>query len=364
MDYNITYRTKDKGIQVILSYKDDLGKWKQKSKQGFPNTREGKKKAKLWADEALQELKYTSSLDYTLKDITFKEFSKLYLNYLRLRREPKTVDSYKFAILKFNKLDNIPITKISKLNIQSCVDDMLAQSLLKSTIKIYVNKLKTMFNVCIKNYNIIKVNPVSGIDIGIDKIKKEKTALTQSQLEDLLNKLSKLSSSKQIYFIAALLASKCGLRVGEICGLKWSDIDFKNNTIKIDRQLKKNEDKKWYLGTLKSKNSYRNIPMPSIVKKELLEYKSNNPINFDGLILNRNVDSIANNISKLFTTLGYDISIHELRHTYATLLIGNGVDFKTAAKLLGHDVKETLKTYSHVNDDMMEKASQLIENIF
>ena len=136
MDYNITYRQKDKGIQVIISYKDNLGKWKQKSKQGFPNNREGKKKAKIWADETLQELKDNTSLDTTLKDITFKEFSELYLDYLRLRREPKTVDSYKIAILKFNKLNNIPINKISKLNIQTCVDDMLAQSLLKSTIKI------------------------------------------------------------------------------------------------------------------------------------------------------------------------------------------------------------------------------------
>lgn len=364
MDYNITYRQKDKGIQVIISYKDDLGKWKQKSKQGFPNTREGKKKAKYWADESIQELKSSISLDYTLKNITFKEFGDIYLDYLRLRREPKTVNAYKIAINKFEKLNNIPINKISKLNIQTCVDDMLSNALMKSTIKIYVNKLKTIFNACITNYNIIKINPVSGIDIGIDKIQKEKTALTKNQLDNLLNKLSKLKSPKQIYFIAALLAGKCGLRVGEICGLKWSDIDFKNSTVKIDRQLKKSEDKKWYLGSLKSKNSYRTIPIPAIVKKELLEYKSNNPINFEGLILNRNVDSIANNISKLFTTLGYDISIHELRHTYATLLIANGIDFKTTAKLLGHDVKETLKTYSHVNDDMLERASQVIESIF
>ena len=206
MDYNITYRQKDKGIQVIISYKDDLGKWKQKSKQGFTNTREGKKKAKYWADETIQELKSTISLDSTLKDITFKEFTDIYLDYLRLRREPKTVNAYKIAINKFEKLNNIPVNKISKLNIQTCVDDMLSHSLMKSTIKIYVNKLKTIFNACTTNYNIIKTNPVSGIDIGIDKIKKEKTALTKSQLDDLLNKLSKLSSSKQIYFIAALLA--------------------------------------------------------------------------------------------------------------------------------------------------------------
>ncbi|MCS4455170.1 tyrosine-type recombinase/integrase [Clostridium botulinum] len=47
--------------------------------------------------------------------------------------------------------------------------------------------------------------------------------------------------------------------------------------------------------------------------------------------------------------------MHELRHTYATKLISNGVDFKTVAQLLGHTVEQTMKTYSHVNDDMMKK---------
>lgn len=46
MDYNITYREKDKGLQVIISYKDNTGKWRQKSKQGFENSREGKKELK------------------------------------------------------------------------------------------------------------------------------------------------------------------------------------------------------------------------------------------------------------------------------------------------------------------------------
>lgn len=61
---------------------------------------------------------------------------------------------------------------------------------------------------------------------------------------------------------------------------------------------------------------------------------------------------------------GFDISVHELRHTYATNLIANGIDFKTAAKFLGHDVKETLGTYSHVNDDMIKIATNIIEKIF
>ena len=58
------------------------------------------------------------------------------------------------------------------------------------------------------------------------------------------------------------------------------------------------------------------------------------------------------------------MSIHELRHTYATALISNGVDFKTVAKLMGHDIEQTMKTYSHVTDDMLNNATKLLSKIF
>ena len=66
MEYNITYREKNAGLQAIISYKTELGKWKQKSKQGFPNSREGKRKAKKWADETLQTIKNNLANDINL----------------------------------------------------------------------------------------------------------------------------------------------------------------------------------------------------------------------------------------------------------------------------------------------------------
>lgn len=61
---------------------------------------------------------------------------------------------------------------------------------------------------------------------------------------------------------------------------------------------------------------------------------------------------------------GYNITVHDLRHTYATFLISNGIDFKTAAQLLGHSVEMTMKIYSHVNNDMLDSAKRKINNIF
>ena len=81
MEYNFTYREKDKGFQVILSYKDNVGRWKQKSKQGFKTKRE----AKNAGDKLLEEVKANAPIyiDNSTASITFGEFSTMYLNDIR-----------------------------------------------------------------------------------------------------------------------------------------------------------------------------------------------------------------------------------------------------------------------------------------
>ena len=166
------------------------------------------------------------------------------------------------------------------------------------------------------------------------------------------------------YYIAVLLAVKAGLRAGEICGLMWSDIDFKNQTITISRQLKRRkEDGKYVLGDLKSKNSYRIIPMSTFLSNELQQIKKDYPINIDNRLI-----SIAATVTltvnlDLQLKKGFGVTLHELRHTFATNLIANNIDFKTAATILGHDVKETMETYSHVTDAMMDNAKKIINTM-
>ncbi|MCD3297142.1 Arm DNA-binding domain-containing protein, partial [Clostridium botulinum] len=79
MDYNITYRQKDKGWQFIISYKDNMGKWKQKSKQGFKT----KKDAKPAAEKMLKELKNTTKnvpVNNDLIKVTFNQLTTIYLD--------------------------------------------------------------------------------------------------------------------------------------------------------------------------------------------------------------------------------------------------------------------------------------------
>ena len=76
------------------------------------------------------------------------------------------------------------------------------------------------------------------------------------------------------------------------------------------------------------------------------------------------MDNLSTSVYNCIRKAGYDVTVHELRHTFATILIQNNVDFKTAAKLLGHDVEQTMNTYSHVNDEMLERAKNVIQKFF
>lgn len=363
MEYNITYRQKDKGWQVIISYKDN-GKWKQKSKQGFKT----KKDAKPIAEKMIIELKeqIENNLDMNLEKITLKDFIDMYLEHMSLYRTLRTIQVYKTSLKAFETLYELEMSKITTTDIQKCIDNLTRNNLKEITIKNYLTKLSTIFNSAVNDYNILVNSPIKKIIIKKDKKNNEKKALTDSEFNNLLNTFN--NSIYKNYVPVILLAGTCGLRIGEILGLTWSDVNFKEKTITINKQWKViqlNPYKKFGFGDLKSKNSNRIIPVPDITIRALKELKNNSTINYLGRIIkNNSTDGIDSFLNKKFKELGFNITIHELRHTYATKLISNGIDFKTAAKLLGHDIEQTMKTYSHVNDSMLKKATDTIRNIF
>ena len=355
MEYNITYRQKDKGWQYIISYKVN-GKWKQKSKQGFKS----KKEAKPYAEIALQELKNNLNLNQELKDITFEEFKDLYIEHISLYMQENTIKLYHMALKHFESLYKLEMNRINTLHIQSCIDKMVVAGLSYGSIKTYKNRITSIFNSAVTKYNILSISPAINLEIKTQKEPSKKRALTDNDLKDLINKTQNMK-----YKVMFSLAGMCGLRLGEILGLKWDKIDFKNNTITIDIQWKNLPNNSVGFGELKSANSYRTVPMPPLVRKLLLQWKSNSITDIHNrVIIYKNVTGLTSLLKNYIKKIGYDLSIHELRHTYATALISNGVDFKTVAKLMGHDIEQTMRTYSHVTDDMLNNATKLLSKIF
>ena len=355
MEYNITYRQKDRGWQFIISYKVN-GKWKQKSKQGFST----KKEAKPEAEKVLKELKNNQTLNQELKNITLGEFKNLYIEHIQLHMQENTIRLYNMALNYFKPLYNIEMDKITTLHLQKCIDDMIRAGLSYGTIRTYKNRITAIFNSAKDTYNIISKSPADKLEIKVPKEPSNKKALTENELKDLINRSTNIK-----YKVIFSLAGMCGLRIGEILGLKWDKINFENNTLIIDIQWKNLDENTVGFGELKSANSYRTIPMPPYVKRLLLEWKNYNPIDISNrVIVYKCISGLTAMLRNYTKKVGYNLSIHEFRHTYATTLISRGVDFKTVAKLMGHDVEQTMKTYSHVTDDMLNNATNILSKIF
>jgi integrase len=365
-NYTITYRKKDKGWQYIINVKEN-GKWKYVgSKQGF-GTRGA---AKVVADQHMEELRakavVLSEAAPEHRGITVKELVDMYKKHKTIHRSANTVSLFDRAMKYFAELNNMIPSDVQIYHIQKCIDVMVENGLKLSTVKLYVGAVSTFFGFVINSTKVIAENPVKTKDLIFptrDKTAKGKIkALSKSELDDLLSKIK-----KPRYYIASLLAAKCGLRIGEIVGLTWDRIDEEKLTLTVDRQWKRlivDGVETYGFGTTKSVKSERMIDVSPVTMAELSKYKRTYPRHISGRVLPyRNTTTAAHILSRLYRKLGYDISVHDLRHTYATTLLANGLDPKTVAEYMGHDIEETIRTYSHVTSDMRKKARDIITAI-
>ncbi|MCI5630200.1 MAG: site-specific integrase [Clostridium sp.] len=357
VNYNITYRQKDKGWQYIISRKEN-NKWRQvASKQGFKT----KKEAKSASDKRLYELKkaYKSNPDAVVTgDILLKDLHDSFISHQKLYKEYNTIKGYKNSYSFFKELHDKKVSSITSIMVQNCIDNSLKYGNLKpDTLQSYVRRMKLEFNYYIEYYNNSYVNPMLKVKLPKNNSKPKKTALTKKQLDDLL---TKLEGNK--FYMVVFIAAKTGCRCGEVLGLTWDDINFKNSTITINKQWKKLKDGSTGFGSTKN-GKHRIVPMPKELKEKLKEYKKEAPININKRIVSFNKDSIDKYVNPILKE-NANITMHELRHTYITLLIANGIDFKTVAQIVGDEVDQIYKTYSHVTSDMMNKASKIINDIF
>lgn len=158
--------------------------------------------------------------------------------------------------------------------------------------------------------------------------------------------------------ISVLLCLFTGIRVGELCGLKWGDINFENGTLSISRtvqRINKHGKSEVVIGSPKSKTSVRTVPIPDFVIAILKKQKKDNDI----FIITGNCKpteprTMQNRFKSILKVCGIrNVNFHLLRHTYATVCIENGFDPKTLSELLGHsDASITLNRYVHSSMQM------------
>lgn len=188
------------------------------------------------------------------------------------------------------------------------------------------------------------------------------TALTAEQLQSFLRDVKESGVYKMYYIELAT-----GLRRGELLGLKWEEVDLAAGMIRIRRQVARINGE-IVEAPLKTKNSYRTVSIGEDAVGILMYQKNRTdseyvfPSPTGGPI---SPDSVLHMLHRVLKRAGLpQVRFHDLRHTFATLALQNGVDVKTVSGMLGHySAGFTLDTYAHVTTQAQRQAASTMGNI-
>ena len=186
--------------------------------------------------------------------------------------------------------------------------------------------------------------------------------LTKEEMKRLL-----IQAKQDDCFELLLLDITTGLRRGELLGLKWEDINFDTNELRVQREAVLIKGK-LAITALKSKASYRTLLLPSNIAGMLQNYKKRidsewvfpSPIKEN---MPRDPSAVRKKLANVLERANCKhIRFHALRHTFATMALQYGLDIKTLSSTIGHSsVELTIDTYSHVTDNMRYAAADKID---
>lgn len=238
----------------------------------------------------------------------------------------------------------------------------LAYSTIKGAYRLLSAAMRSAFE-----EGLIKKNPCRKIKIQHSE-REDQRVLTRAE-QEMVKK-----ATYGINDLPALLSLYTGMRLGEVCALKWSDIDWEKKTIAVKRTVQRvaqntnsrtGEKTMLMVGTPKSIRSHRVIPVPDFVieqLKKLMQIKADSNYIFGVSTVAAEPRTIQRRFKRFMEKLGITgVHFHTLRHSFATRLLELGVDIKTVSVLLGHgSAKTTLDYYAHSLIEQQRNAMNLL----
>ncbi len=304
--------------------------------------------------------------------ITFLDTIWLPLDIEGSERKPRTVAFYK-ALLKLLKpyFQGKALQDITTIDIQKYLRYLRKDykgkrgtGLTAKTVHHHFNMLLLIFGYA-KKQKLIADNPMDGVK-SPKKEKKQVDAFTKEQAQQFLQALD---GAEPEFRCMMLLLLTTGLRRGELAGLQWRDISFEEGTISVNRNVTYTPEAGITVGTPKTSNGYRTIPLiPSVLAEiSALRGSAQNDEgkafifpSKDDPLAPRLPDAITRRMKRFAVRSGLpDFSPHDLRHSCATLLLANGADVKSVQMMLGHaDASTTLDFYVRSDISQMRRATE------
>ena len=297
-------------------------------------------------------------------------------NYAKLKVRPSSHQTYRGYIDNHIKpnIGHIPLSKLTSLDLQKLYKKLLSGGRVKrieaksqprglsaKTVRNLNQVISSAMDFAIAQ-TLILTNPTHGCALPRLEHREMKT-LPAEQLASFLQE-ARESGVFELYYTE--LAT--GLRRGELLGLKWEDLDLVRGEMRIRRQVARINGEV-VEAPLKTKNAYRTLPLSEDTIGVLKAQKQKAgicpwvfPSPTGGPI---SPDSVLHMLHRVLKRAGLPmVRFHDLRHTFATLALQNGVDVKTVSGMLGHfSAGFTLDTYAHVTTAAQREAAKTMSGV-
>lgn len=308
------------------------------------------------------------------RKITVKELLELWDADLQVKLKKSTQSTYNRVAEAHiaPALGNMRVCDLNKRVLNEYIEDTISEEVLSSST---VCSIVTVLN------SIVNYAKGLGFDIDVTgKLSRPKLVtnkaetLTKDEQARLVGYLAKTPTNDNLGILVCIYT---GIRIGEICALKWGDISLEKGLISVKRTIQRIRNSDYQgdgdktvvvFGVPKSRSANRIIPMPQLLTELLRHRRCDDECFFLTGSRTRFLEprTYQNRFKSLLKKLEIDEkNFHALRHTFATNCIELGFDPKMLSQILGHsDVSVTLNTYVHPSPERMRNYMELLGTSF
>lgn len=312
-----------------------------------------------------------------LQGATFGILADNWLNTIRPQVKRSTYNKYKNLISSYivPKLGGTESWKLSADQIMNCCNELLVaggiygrglSSKTVADVLAVIRRIIFYSNSCGYHFSC------SGKEFSIKQTTKEMSILNHSEQDELYHFLLVHPNERNLGILLCLFT---GLRLGEICALKWEDISLANGTVYIHQTLQRiqiegDENKKTevVITTPKSKCSVRTIPIPNNIISILAEADVSHKGYLATGTETRYLDprTMENYFHKILKEANIkSVNFHALRHTFATRCVEVGFDIKSLSEILGHaNVNITMDRYVHPSMELKRQNMERLSSLY
>lgn len=362
-------------FQTYLGIDPLTGKERRTTRRGFKTMKEAKQAERNLLFD-VEENGLPSNQSDGFQDPTFEKLASLWLENYKTTVKPSTFENVRSKVEKMTE-EHFKEMKLKKITVAYCQRVVIELSKSYVLYNHYLSVINRIFKYAVL-MDILDSNPFDKvIKPKSRQVQRKGNFLTKEELKEFL-KLAQ-TTTLSYFFPLVHLMSYTGLRQGEALALKWSDIDFENKKITVNKTAARIKEKQT-LQTPKTKNSKRVISIDpatlSILKswkKDQIKIYFKNGKHFEGdknfIFTNQRGEWVhIHNFIRYFKRFIADhklkpITPHGLRHTHASLLFSAGVEPKNISDRLGHStVQITLDLYTHITEEQRsDTVDKLLE---